>query len=85
VEEILLHAVVRNENISEAVAIIICERNAKSSSLFGGESCARADVFERAIAAIPIEKTSGGRKNTGRTISVPVTATNFIVIGPERA
>src|SRR6266404_3471459 len=33
VEEILLHAVVRNKNIGEAVAIIIGERNAESSSL----------------------------------------------------
>src|SRR6266403_425691 len=81
VEKILLHAVVRNKNVGEPVAIIIGERNAESSPLLGGESRARADVFERAIAAIPIEKTSGGRKNAGRTISVPVTTANFIVIG----
>src|SRR5258705_125540 len=80
-EEILLHTVVRNKNIREAVVIIVGKRDAQCSSLFSCEACARADVFKRPIAAIPVEKTGGGRKNAGRTICVPVAAANLVVIG----
>src|SRR6266851_424543 len=81
VEKILLHAVIRNKNVGEAVAIVVGERNAKSLSLLRGKSCVFANVFECAVTAIPVEKTGGGRKRARRTISVPVTAANFIVIG----
>src|SRR6266849_3376928 len=81
VEKILLHAVIRNKNVGEAVAIVVGERNAKSLSLLRGKSCVFANVLECAVTAIPVEKTGGGRKRARQTISVPVTAANFIVIG----
>src|SRR6266853_2880986 len=80
-EEILLHAVVRDKNVGEAVAIVVGERNAKSLSLFRGKSCVFANVFECSITAIPVEETGGSWKCARRTISMPVTAANFIVIG----
>src|SRR4029077_7279466 len=79
--KILLHAIVGDKNVRKTVAIIIGERNPKSSSLLGREACARADVFKRAIAAISVQKTRGCWKNIRRAIGMPVSTTNFVVIG----
>ena len=80
-EKILLHAVVGDENIRKAIAVIVGEGNAKSSALFGGDAGALADIFESTIAAIAIEQTGGRGESRRRAVGVPVAATNFVVIG----
>src|SRR5260370_35360774 len=64
VEQVLLHPVVADENVREAVTVVIGECNSERSSLVCGNAGAPADVLEGAISPVAIKVVS----RRGKTI-----------------
>src|SRR5713226_8120686 len=54
VEEKLLHAVVGDEDVREAVVVIVSEGHGQGAALLGRNAGLLADIFKRAISAIAI-------------------------------
>src|SRR5258708_18432928 len=71
VEEELLHAVVGDENVREAVVVIIGEGHAQSAALLGSDAGFLANVFEGAVATIAIKKVGSSRKFARRAVGLP--------------
>src|SRR5271168_4098719 len=81
VEEVLLHAVVGDKNVREAISVVVGERNAERLSFFCRNTGPLADVLEGTVAAVPIEQAGRRGKYAGRAIGMPVAAANLVVIG----
>src|SRR5713226_8642701 len=81
VEEELLHAVVGDEDVREAVVVIVGEGHAKSAALLGGDAGFLANVLESAVAAIAIEKVSRWGKFARRAIGSPGPTAGLAVPG----
>src|SRR6476660_9448562 len=78
--EVLLHAVVGDEYVSEAVAIVIGEGHAQGTAFLSRDTGFLADVCKSSVAIIVIENAGGGGKFLRRTICVPVSAAGFAVL-----
>jgi hypothetical protein len=80
-EQILLHAVVGDENVREAVAIIVCERDTERFALLGRKARPFRDVLECAVSTVVEELASCSGKNTRRAVGISVAAADFVVVG----
>src|SRR6267143_1628741 len=78
--EILLHAVVGDEYISEAVGIVVGEGHSQSATFFSGDSRFLAYVSKSAAAVIVIQNVAGGGKLFRRAVSVPLSAAGLAVL-----
>ena len=77
--QILLHAVVGDEYISEAVAVVVGEGHAQGPSLFGGNTRFLADIRECTVAVIVIKDARRRGKFLRRTVGVPLSAADLAV------
>src|SRR5713226_1149650 len=81
VEEKLLHAVVGDEDVREAVVVVVGEGHGQGAALLGRNAGLLADIFKRAISAIAIKKVCRGGKFARRAIGLPSPTAGLAVLG----
>ena len=55
-KQILLHAIVGDKNVREAIAIVVRERNAQAVPFLGGDPGTLAHVLECPVASIVVKE-----------------------------
>src|SRR5438045_235976 len=81
VKQELLHAVVRHEYVSKAIAIVIGECYSQPAALLAGDARFLAHVLESSIALVVIENAGSSGKFFGRAVGVPFATARLAVLG----
>ena len=78
-KEKLLHAVIGHKYIGKAISIVVGKGYTQPATLPGRDSRFLADVLERTVAVIAIEKACGRGEFFGWTVGVPFATARLAV------
>src|SRR5436305_6662924 len=71
VKKILLHAIVSDEDVSEAVIVVIGKGGSQRAALLCGNARFFADILECSVSAIAVEEVGSGGEFRRRTVGAP--------------